>query len=71
MPAYLRKDLDTCMRYFFNESQPIPHSALSDAICVSRLCEKFAKIQGYDDFNSFLHYMPQFLAPFELSQLQK
>ena len=64
MPANLRKDLNSCMEYYFQESQPTPHSGLSDAECVGNICQEFAKTLGYDYFEEFLQNNSQYLHPF-------
>ena len=64
MPYYESKSLNNCMAYYFNESQPTPHSALKDANCVRSLCENYAETLGYDDFDNFLYNNSQYLYPF-------
>ena len=51
MPSYESKSLNNCMDFYFDECQPSPHSALEDAKCVKRLCEKYARKMGYTSFN--------------------
>ena len=49
------KDLNSCMEYFFGESQPTPHNAINDAQCLKRLCEHYAEKLGYESFHDYLN----------------
>lgn len=64
MPYYESKSLNNCMAYYFNESQPTPHSALKDANCVRSLCEHYAKSQNYNCFDVLLDNESKYLHTF-------
>ena len=55
MPSWKKKKLHICMDYFFDECQPSPHNALTDATCVKRLCEHYARTRGYNCFDDLLN----------------
>ena len=57
MPIHLRKDLNSCLQYYFQESQPNPHNALTDAKCVKRICQRYSQTLGYESFADFLQDM--------------
>ena len=46
--------LDLCLQHFFQERQPTPHTALTDAECVRKISERGADELG---FPSVLHYL--------------
>ena len=54
MPSYESKSLNNCMGFYFGECQPWPHSALDDAKCVKRLCEKYARKMRYTSFGKLI-----------------
>ena len=42
------------MEFYFGESQPTPHNALTDAECVKRICQRYSHNLGHEKFAYFL-----------------
>ena len=64
MPNHVSKSLNSCMDWYFDESQPSPHIALEDAKCVKALCENYADDMDYDSFDEFLDDHGEYLHNF-------
>ena len=55
MPEHVPKDLNSCMEYYCNVSQPTPHCALKDAQCVRSICKRFSETLGFNGLLEFLN----------------